>query len=409
MASITFEEALASVLPAVRIQGTRVVPLPDAVGEILARDVSADRNIPPFPRAAMDGFAVVWTGKENDAPYRVIGTVNPGTDWAGEAGPTDCVRIMTGAMVPAPFDAVIPVEQSESGPGASVRFLSPAEPGQNIAREGEDALRGAVLVPSGTLLSAHHVPALASAGRWQVPVYGRPSVSILATGGELVEPWETAGGPMIRNTNAHFLLAALARLGFRGVRYLGIVEDEREAILAKIREGISGDFLLISGGVSVGDVDIVPECLAACGVRKILHKIAVKPGKPIFAGEAPGGGVVIGLPGNPVAVMVHFHMFVQPLLLKASGATEYLPEPILLPLAEEAVNRTGGKKFSIARLDRGKGETRVLEIPSRGSGDYVSASRAEGVFEIPLGRSHLAAGETVRFYPIWGKFLSHEG
>lgn len=409
MASITFEEALASVLPAVRIQGTRVVSLPDAVGEILAKDVAADRNIPPFPRAAMDGFAVVWTGKENDAPYRVIGTVNPGTDWAGEANPTDCIRVMTGAMVPAPFDSVIPVEQSEAGPGGSVRFLSPAERGRNIAEEGEDALRGAVLVPAGTLLSPHHVPALASAGQWEVPVYRRPSICVLATGGELLEPWEEVQGPMIRNTNAHFLLAALARLGFSEVGYLGIVPDDRERVLGKIREGLSCDFLVISGGVSVGEVDIVPECLAACGVRKILHKIAVKPGKPIFAGASPGGGVVVGLPGNPVAVLVHFHMFLRPLLLKASGAAEYLPEPILLPLAREAVNRSGGKKFSVARLERSEGRTLVVEIPSRGSGDFVSASRADGVFEIPLGVSHLPPGEIVRFYPIWGNFLSHEG
>ncbi len=409
MVSTTFEEALASVLPAVRIQGTRVVPLPDAVGEILARDVVADRNIPPFHRAAMDGFAVVWTGKEIEGPYRVIGTVDPGTDWAGDAGPADCVRIMTGAMVPAPFDTVIPVEQSDPCPGGSVRFHSPPKRGQNIAEEGEDALRGAVLLPAGTLLSAHHVPALAAAGQWEVPVYRRPSIRILATGGELREPWEDAEGPMIRNTNAHFLLAALARLGFGEVGYLGIVPDDRDRILGKIREGLSGDFLVISGGVSVGEVDIVPECLAACGVRKILHKIAVKPGKPIFAGTSPGGGIVVGLPGNPLAVLVHFHMFLRPLLLRASGATEYLPKPVLLPLAREAVNRSGGKKFSIACLERSGGKTLVAEIPSRGSGDFVSASRAEGVFEIPLGTSHLPAGETVRFYPIWGNFLSHEG
>jgi molybdopterin molybdotransferase len=406
---VTYEEALASVLSFVRIQGAQEVPLSDAVGEILARDVLADRNIPPFPRATMDGFAVVWTGKETERPYRVAGTVNPGAVWSGDATGEDCLKIMTGALVPAPFDTVIQVEHAHMENTGAVRFRNPARRGQNIASEGEDVRKGSVLIPSGAVLSAHLVTTLASVGRWNVPVYKRPSISILATGGELVEPWESAQGPMIRNGNAHFLLAALKNLGYRDVRYLGIVPDERETIMAKIREGITFDFLLVSGGVSMGDVDIVPDCLEACGVRKILHRIAVNPGKPIFAGESPGGCIVIGLPGNPVAVLVHFSMFIRPLLLTASGATEVLPKPILLPLAEEAVNRSGRKKFAIGRLERKGAETRVVEIPSHGSGDFVSASRAEGVFEIPLSASHLPGGEIVRFYPIWGNFLSHEG
>ncbi len=406
---ITYEEALAAVLSLVRIRGTHEVNLPDAVGEILDPDVLADRNIPPFPRAAMDGFAVVWTGNETERPYRIAGTVNPGAVWSGDATGADCLRIMTGAMVPAPFDAVIPVEHAHAENGGSVRFRNPVRRGQHIAGEGEDVRKGSVLIPSGSVLSAHHVTTLASVGRWTVPVFKRPSVAVLATGGELVEPWESASGPMIRNGNAHFLLASLKHLGYGEVRYLGVVPDEREAMVARIREGLAQDFLLVSGGVSMGDVDIVPDCLEACGIRKTLHRIAVKPGKPIYAGKSPGGCVAIGLPGNPVAVMVHFSLFIRPLLLKASGATEFFPKPIFLPLAEETVNKSGRKKFAIGRLERKDGDSRVVEVPSRGSGDFVSTSRADGVFEIPLGASRLPAGEIVRFYPIWGNFLSHEG
>ena len=405
---ITYEEALASVLPIVRIQESHDVPLAAVAGEILARDVFADRNIPPFPRAAMDGYAVVWTGKEVERPYRVVGTVNPGDAWNGDAADSDCIRIMTGAMVPAPFDTIVQVELSDVEPGGAVRFTGPAKRGQHIAVEGEDVRKDSLLIQAGTLLSPHHVATLSSVGQWEVPVFRRPSVAVLATGSELVEPHESARGPMIRNSNSHFLLAALKGLGFADVRYLGIVSDDGEQIVSKIREGLDRDFFLLSGGVSVGDVDIVPDCLNACGVRKILHKIAVKPGKPIFVGESPGGGIVIGLPGNPVAVMVHFHMFIRPLLLKASGAAEYLPKPIHLPLARPATNNSGGKKFTIARLESHGGQTRVAEIPSHGSGDFVSAGRADGVFEIPLGTVELPAGHTVRFYPIWGNFLSKE-
>lgn len=407
--TVTYEEALASVLSMVRIQEVRNVSLPDVVGEILARDACADRDIPPFPRAAMDGYAVVWTGAEAEKPYRVVGTVNPGSVWEGEAGESDCVKIMTGAAVPPPFDTVIQVELSGIEPGGTIRFAGPVKRGANIAGKGEDVRKGAVVIPAGTLLSPHHVAALSSVGRWEVPVHRRPSVAVLATGSELLEPWESARGAMIRNGNSHFLLAALKDLGLREVRYLGIVPDDREKIVPKVLEGLECDFLVLSGGVSVGDVDIVPECLAACGVRKILHKVAVKPGKPIFAGESPRGCIVLGLPGNPVAVMVHFSMFLRPLLLKASGAKEYLPKRIHLPLAKNATNKSGGKKFSLARLESSGGETRVAEIPSRGSGDFASAVRADGVFEIPLGTVRLPAGHVVRFHPIWGKFLSDDG
>jgi len=406
---VTYEEALASMLSSVRNRGVREVSLPDAVGEVLAQDVLADRNIPPFPRSAMDGFAIVWTGGETERAYRIAGTVNPGDEWSADVTGADCIKIMTGAKVPAPFDTVIQVEHAHMENAGFVRFRNSVRRGQNIACEGEDVQKGSVLIPSRTCLLAHHVTILASVGQWTIPVFKRPSIAILATGGELVEPWEEASGAMIRNGNAHFLLAALKEFGYREVQYLGVVPDERETMMAKICEGLARDFFLVSGGVSMGDVDIVPDCLEACGVRKILHRIAVKPGKPIFAGESSSGCIVIGLPGNPVAVMVHFSMFIRPLLLKASGATDVFPKPILLPLAEEAVNKSGRKKFAIGRLERKEGNSRVVEIPSHGSGDFVSTSRAEGVFEIPLGAPRLPAGEIVRFYPIWGNFLSHEG
>ena len=155
---------------------------------------------------------------------------------------------------------------------------------------------------------------------------------------------------MIRNSNAHFVRAALTRIGAREVHYGEIVTDDPERIRERIREGLADDFLILSGGVSEGEMDVVPQCLAECGVEKILHKVAVKPGKPLYVGKSPSGTVVFGLPGNPVAVMVHMAMLVRPLFLKASGAREYLPKPIYLPLAAEASNRSIGKKFTPARV-----------------------------------------------------------
>ncbi len=408
MTNVSFEEAIASVLGLAREPAERIVRLPDAVGEILSRDVVADRNIPPFDRAAMDGYAVRWSGKEADRPYRVIGAVNPGETWSGPAGETDCIKIMTGAKIPGPFDTVIQVEFAESMPEDRVRFLGAASPRQNLAVEGEDAKKGDPLVPRGTLLQPRHMSTLAAVGQWDVPVTVRPTVAVLATGGELKEPWESATGVFIRNSNAHFLLSALKVAGFSRAAYLGIAPDTPEEIRSKIREGLSTDFLVLTGGVSAGEIDIVPECLEACGVEKVLHKISVKPGKPIYVGKSREGCVVIGLPGNPVAVIVHYSMLLRPLLLKATGAREFLPRPVWLPLAADAKNQEGRKKFAPGRVESVGGTSRVVEISSHGSGDFVSASRADGVFEIPFGIRGLAAGEKVRFYPVWGEMLTAE-
>ncbi len=409
MADVSFEEAVASILGLARAPRERTVPLPDAAGEILYRDVVADRNIPPFHRAAMDGYAVRWSGNEAGRPFRVIGTVNPGDAWSGQAGESDCVKIMTGARLPEPFDTVIQVEQARDAGDGSVRFREAPARGQNLALEGEDAAKGDILVPRGTLLMPRHIPALAAVGQWDVPVSVRPTVAVLATGGELREPWESASGAFIRNSHAHFLMSALKAAGYADATYLGVAADTPEAIGSKVRRGLSSDFLVLTGGISAGEVDIVPQVLAACGVEKVLHKIAVKPGKPIYAGKTREGCVVIGLPGNPVAVLVHYAMLVRPLLLKAAGAREHLPRPVWLPLAAPATNKSERKKFVPARIESGEGTSRVVEIPSRGSGDFVSATRADGVFEIPLGARSLPAGAPVRFYPVWGELLTPDG
>jgi molybdopterin molybdotransferase len=201
----------------------------------------------------------------------------------------------------------------------------------------------------------------------------------------------------------------LTRLGAREVHYGGIVTDDPSLIRERIREGLSDDILILSGGVSEGEVDVVPQCLAECGVEKVLHKVDVKPGKPLYIGRSPSGTVVIGLPGNPVAVMVHMAMLVKPLFLKASGAREYLPKPVYLPLAAEAHNRSNGKKFTPARVVSKGGKSVVAEIPSNGSGDFISALRAEGVFEIPAGLSHLGPGDLVGFHPVRGDIFQDEG
>lgn len=403
---LPFDEAVDALLTLARTCGTRIVLLPDAVGCVLAEDIVSDRPIPPFDRAAMDGYAIRWAGQDAGHAFRVVGTVCPGQRWEGDASTNDALKIMTGAMVPPSFDTVVPFEETEVIEGGpDIRVTAAPGEGQHVAREGEDARAGEFLVSSGTLLQPRHIATLAAVGKWEVAVQIPPTVAVLATGSELKEPWEKVDQPFIRNGNAHFLLAALAAGGLRNVDYLGIAPDERDALTARLRDGLSRDILIVTGGVSAGDTDLVPECLAACGVAQLFHKVAVQPGKPIFVGATPGGNVAIGLPGNPVAVMLHFAMLVRPFLLRCCGVVDCLPKPAWLPLAEGVKNRSGRLKYAAARLESSGKATFVQEIASHGSGDFVSAVWAEGVFEIPAEATHLSAGAPVRFYPVWGELL----
>lgn len=404
---LPFDEAVDALLALARTHGTRTVRLPEASGCVLAEDVFADRPIPPFDRAAMDGFAIRFAGQDAGHAFRVVGSVFPGQAWTGEAAGGDALRIMTGARVPPPFDTVIPFEDTEGERDDEIVRLSAApRQGQHVAAEGEDAPAGECLVAAGTLLRPRHVATLAAVGRWEFPVHCPPSIAVLATGSELREPWEKADGPFIRNGNGHFLLSALAECGLRDVRYLGIAPDEDVALTALLREGLKSRVLIVTGGVSAGDTDRVPECLAACGVEPLFHRVAVQPGKPVYVGAAPGGAVAIGLPGNPVAVMLHFAMLVRPFLLRSCGLSECLPRPVWLPLADRVRNRSGRQKYSAARLENSGDATFVQEISSHGSGDFVSAVWADGVLEIPADVSHLPAGAPVRFYPVWGELFS---
>jgi molybdopterin molybdotransferase len=406
---IPFDEAVEAVLALARTRGTQRVRLPEATGRVLAGDIASDRPIPPFDRAAMDGYAIRFAGQDAGCGFRVAGAIFPGTTWKGDAGPGDAVKIMTGAPVPPPFDTVVPVEETEAGGAAGdIRITASPRQGQHVALAGEDAQAGECLVAAGTLLHPRHIATLAAVGAWELTVHRPPSVAVLATGGELKEPWEAAEGPFIRNSNAHFLLAALGGCGLRDVEYLGTVPDERDALTDRLRAGLRHQVLIVTGGVSAGDTDLVPECLAACGVEPLFHRVAVQPGKPVFVGATPGGTVAIGLPGNPVAVMLHFAMLVRPFLLRSAGASACLPKPVWLPLADGVRNRSGRRKYAAARLETVGDATYVQEISSHGSGDFVSALWAEGVLEIPAGTDHLPAGARVRFYPVWGELLSDE-
>lgn len=374
------------------------LPLWEAAGHVLAEDVTTGRDIPPFNRSAMDGYAVRSEDVAAAPSSLAVVAVREAGDTAHiPIARGQCVKIMTGAAVPDDADAVVMVEKTESAdPTRIVTILDAPRPWTNIAQKGEDAAAGAVVMPAGVRLSARVLSVAAGVGRAELSVYPQPIVSILQTGGELLEPGEEPEDNKIYNSNATLLAGLLkdAALGER--RYLGICPDNKVRLAEMVRKGLEGELLLMTGGVSKGDFDYVPEVLAEAGVEIHFHRLAVKPGRPILFGSGAGGKHVFGLPGNPNSVLVSFKEFVLPLLRRLAGwRSPVFPADATTVLAAPVRNRPGRQYHCPAHLYYEEGRLVADPIPGKGSGDYVSASRANGIIVLPADSTGAAAGEEV--------------
>lgn len=405
---LTFDEALDRILRSAPAPRPETVPLARAASRILARPARADRDLPPFDRAALDGYAVRVGepfGEERVLP--VTGEVAAGDPLSGPLRRGTCVRIMTGAAVPRGAEGIVPVERSEEeDAGRRVRLRGPLEarggmrPG--IANRGEDARRGAVLLRRGTRLSAQHIAVLAGIGAADVPVFRQPSIGILATGGEIVPPGTTPAPHQIRSSNDLFLAALLAATGLSRVENLGIVPDRARDLTRGIGRALTAsDLLVVTGGVSAGRYDLVPDVLRACGVKVLLHKIALRPGKPLLFGVVRWKGLkrfVFGLPGNPVSVAATAHAFLLPFLRAWQGEAQ--PPPLTARIAT-GIRRAGGLTHLVPAVLRtdGEGILWAEEIPIRGSGDYAGASRARAWLRIEGDGVDRARGALVRAIP----------
>ena len=362
---------------------TETVMLGASLGRVLAEDVAMDHDVPPFRRATMDGFALRAADLAEGARLPVVGRST-----AGDAEPPDlaagqAVRIMTGAPLPPTADFVVPFEWTAAD-DEHVR-IQEVGAGPNLVEQGAHVSAGEVVLAAGTRLGAGALGALATAGRAEVRVARAPTVSVLGTGSELV-PVATPPGPgQIRNSNTAALLGQARAAGATGID-LGIAKDDPGGLEAAIRRGLDADVLLLSGGVSKGDLDLVPRTLEAAGVTCVFHRGAGQPGGPLWFGTR-GDTLVFGLPGNPAATFVGFELLVRPALDTRLG----------LPLVARRTLRArypepGGRSFSRRRfrpvtLHAGDGallEARLL--PWRGSGDPFGFATAEGLAVFPEGQ-----------------------
>lgn len=403
--SLSVDEALAQILRAVSPLGTERVDLLSAVGRVLAEDVVADLPIPPWANSAMDGFAVrhddlaaAPPSRERPLELTVVEEVPAGRMPQRTLGRGEAARIMTGAPLPAGADTVIPVEDTEWHHGR-VRLLAGAEPGAYVRPVGQDVQAGERVLPTGTPVTPATVGMLAQLRRSFVTVHAVPRVAILSTGDELLEVDQPAharpGRATIVNSNAYQLAAAIAETGAVPVQ-LGIAEDRREAIRARVENGLRvADCLVSTGGVSVGDYDFVKDVLGDLGADVRFWKIAVRPGKPLVFGLVQGRPY-FGLPGNPVSSLVTFEVFVRPALRQMMGfaGERRFRATVEAEVREHFTVPVGRRHFLRCRLVKTEGGGyAAVTTGNQDSAILTSLVRADGLLVVPEDRREVRVGD----------------
>jgi molybdenum cofactor synthesis domain-containing protein len=396
--TIPLREALAIALDAAApIDRTERVTLGDAAGRVLAEAIVADADVPPFDRAAMDGFAVRAEDTDGATPpapvtLRCVDTIYTGRIPTREIGAGECAEIATGALLPPGANAVVMVEETDHADGSPqrpiVQIMKAAGQRQNVGRRAADIARGDALLAPGDLLSPSRIGVCAAAGRAEILAYARPIVAIVSTGGEVVAPGQPLGPAQIYDINRATLSAVVA--GHGGMpRGLASVADDLAALRSTLREAIDqADIVVFSGGSSVGERDLVLDAVRDAG-EVLFHGIAIKPGKPTALGRV-GRTPVLAMPGNPTSCLSNAYLLLIPMLRQVARLPAHTARSITLPLARRIVSTAGRHQFYTVKVVDGEA------IPAfKSSGDITSMSRADGYIELPAQTGVVEAGETV--------------
>ena len=392
---ISITDALEILLKNVPERKTERVHFQQSLGRVLAEDIAATSDIPPFNRATMDGFAVRAADTRN-APVELIlgGEARAGGGIPESLKPNEAISIMTGAPVPEGADAVQIVEVCLVSPCESkVTVLESVDAGDNIAPRGREAMSGDVVIKAGRVVGPPEIALLATFGYAEVLVYTSPTVAILATGDELVEFNETPRPDQIRNSNAYCLTAQLRLLGIEA-DYLGIARDEQDDLRKKITAGLKRDVLIITGGVSMGEYDFVRDVFKELGVEILFSKVAIKPGKPtVFARWE--NKLIFGLPGNPLSSMITFECFARPVIGRMLGMTQPELQRVYGKLVEDVRQTPGRTAFLPARIGWTPQGWSVRPISWKNSADMIGFSGANATLIFPSECALLSRGETV--------------
>jgi molybdopterin molybdotransferase len=392
---LSLEEAQARVLAAVRPLPAELVPIVDAAGRVVAEDVRARVDLPPFASSAMDGFAVRAADLPGTLP--IAGESAAGSPFDGRLEVGAAAAISTGAVVPEGADCVIPVERVVIHDN-SVEISIEAQSGTNVRPRGGDTAMGDLVVPAGTRLTAARIAAAAATGIATLPCARRPRVAVLATGSELVAPGEDLREGQIYESNTVMLSSALAEAGAL-VEPAAPAADDEAALREALERGLGANVLVTSGGVSVGEHDLVRAVERQLGVEEVFWRVSMKPGKPISFGTR-GETLVFGLPGNPVSALVGSELFVKPALRALQGLADPLPrfEPGRL---SAALRRDPERDEFVRARSRVDGDGVVLDpVVGQESHMIVRSSAADGLVHVPRGNGELAAGSTVRWFSL---------
>ncbi len=400
---LSVEEALERILAVVDVLPPETVHLLEAVDRVLAESVVADRDIPPVTNSAMDGYAVrsVDLAAADDGPLQrltVVGEAAAGHMSGQGVGAGEAVRIMTGAPLPAGADTVVRFEDVRvMADGGEIEIVRIPRPGRNVRLAGEDVRAGQIVLQPGKLLRPQEIGMLAALGHTEVSVIGRPTVAVLATGDEIVPPMDEPGPGQIRDANSYTVAAQVQRCG--GVPLLlGVARDEEELVRSGIRQALDrgADMIITSGGVSVGDFDLVKQVLAAEGAMA-FWSLKMKPGRPLAFGVVDGVPL-LGLPGNPVAAMISTELFARPALLKMQGYACWEHTMVQARLAEPITRSDDRRHHLRVRLCKASATQGYLEATltgDQGSGILNSLVVADGLAIIPADAGPLPAGALV--------------
>lgn len=401
---ISFKEATGTIMDGVSSLPSNEVSFSESLGKVLAEDIYSHDAIPLFDNSAMDGYAVAsgeTTGASREKPVtlRVVETIFAGhtPDYALTEG--RAARIMTGGVIPQGADAVVVVENTRSS-GDEVELLQAVRAGENVRYKGEDCRPGELIIGRDTVVGPAEIGMLATLGITRVKVVPPPRVAIIATGDELVEPWEPLAPGKLRNSNSYSLAALVSCSG--GIpELLGVSRDDRNSLREKILKALAAaDLLITVAGVSVGEGDLVREVFQELGGQLSFWGVAIRPGKPTAYGKIRGIPY-FGLPGNPVSCMVTYLQFVHRAIQKMRGATHYAPHEITARLGSEVEKKKGLRYFYRVKISQTEGGTLATTTGPQGSGILTSMVRSDGMIALPEERDKMSAGEevTVEVYP----------
>ena len=392
---ISVEEALTRILAEITPLPTTTVALADSLGLVLVEDIIAQEDIPPFANSAMDGFALLSQDSQprNGQPPRlqVIGSVAAGYVSEQAVREGTAMRIMTGAPVPLGADTVIQVELTRAdGPQSdTVEILEPVAPGNNIRPAGEDMQRGQTILARGTEIGPWEIGVLATLGWANVPSIRRPHVAILGTGDEVIDVDQPLRPGKIRNSNSYLLEAAVQRAGAIPHR-LGIAHDTVESLREKFSEAVQHDLIITSGGVSVGDFDLVKDIMAEQGQIN-FWRINMRPGKPVAFGHI-GNVPLLGLPGNPVSAAITFELFGRPVIRKMLGHTRLLKPQVEVVVEDGVSDRAMRRHYVRAHVLWRDGRYIAHTTGNQGSNITTSLLNSNALVIVPEGGATIAPG-----------------